>query len=289
MQFISELVITSNPKATGFWNDLNTSQYETLTKFKQRILNSKLLPNLDAFDDLYLLRFCRARKFDLEKTFLMFSNFIQWRIDNQVDTIETFQFPELLEVKKYYIHGYHKTDKLGRPIYIEQTCKLNVTELFKATSEERLVKYYVKEYEKLLKVRFPSCSKEKGTLIDRSLTIMNVEGIGLSLLVGQTKKFLKLAADIAQDYYPEMLGTMFLINSSFAFNLVWSVAKGFIDAKTVAKFNLEKSKYQPKLLELVDEENLPSFFGGKCTCSHIEGGCMLADIGPWNRKGGLEI
>jgi len=118
---------------------------------------------------------------------------------------------------------------------------------------------------------------------------MNVEGIGLSLLVGQTKKFLKLAADIAQDYYPEMLGTMFLINSSFAFNLVWSVAKGFMDAKTVAKINLEKSKYQPKLLELVDEENLPSFFGGKCTCSHIEGGCMLADIGPWNPKGGLEI
>ena len=35
--------------------------------------------------------------------------------------------------------------------------------------------------------------------------------------------------------------------------------------------------YQNKkegLLKIIDAENLPDFLGGKCTCSHIHGGCV---------------
>jgi len=169
------------------------------------------------------------------------------------------------------------------------TSKINLTELFKVTSEERLMKYYIKEYERLLKVRFPACSAAKKELVEQSLTIMDMENVGLGALVGETKRFLKIASDVAQNYYPEMLGTMFLVNTSFSFNLVWTVVKGFIDEKTRKKMNVEKTSYQKKLLELVVAENLPALYGGSCTCSHIEGGCLLADIGPWNPEGGLKI
>jgi len=48
------------------------------------------------YDDYYLLRFLRARKFDMEKTKLMFNNFLEWRQNNGVDTIlEDFYFEEL--------------------------------------------------------------------------------------------------------------------------------------------------------------------------------------------------
>jgi hypothetical protein len=164
---------------------------------------------------------------------------------------------------------------------------VNLTELFKVTSEERMTQYYVKEYERLMKNRFPACSAEKKTAIEQSLTILDLDGIGVSILGGKTKQFLKLAADIGQDYYPEMLGTMFLLNTGFLFSALWTLVKGFIDEKTRNKIHVEGSKYQKKLLELVDEENLPSFLGGKCTCPTIEGGCLYADIGPWNTQGGI--
>ena len=84
-----------------------------------------------------------------------------------------------------------------------------------------------------------------------------------------------------------MLGTMFLVNTSFFFSAVWSLVKGFVDEKTRKKINVEKGGYAKKLLEYVDANNLPTFLGGNCKCPDIEGGCLYADIGPWNPKGGL--
>jgi hypothetical protein len=192
-----------------------------------------------------------------------------------------------MEVKSIYPHGYHKTDKTGRPIYIELISKVNLTNLFKITQEDRMMKYYIKEYERLMKYRFPSCSRAAGRLIEQSLTVLDMDGIGVSILGGKVKQFVKIASDIGQNYYPEMLGTMYLINTGFFFSALWTLVKGFIDEKTRKKIKVEGSSYQKKLLELVEPENLPKFLGGSCTCSHITGGCLFADIGPWNPEGGL--
>lgn len=47
------------------------------------------------YDDYYLLRFLRARKFDMDKSKLMFENFLQWRKDNDVDHIITVSYTRL--------------------------------------------------------------------------------------------------------------------------------------------------------------------------------------------------
>jgi hypothetical protein len=37
--------------------------------------------------DYFLLKFCRARKFDLEKVKEMFTNYMNYRKENELDTI----------------------------------------------------------------------------------------------------------------------------------------------------------------------------------------------------------
>jgi hypothetical protein len=59
-----------------------------LEQFREKILTEGLVEDLSRYDDLYLLRFLRARKFDLNKTYKMFYDFIAWRKENDVDNIE---------------------------------------------------------------------------------------------------------------------------------------------------------------------------------------------------------
>jgi hypothetical protein len=69
-------------------------------------------------------------------------------------------------VLKVYPHNYHKIDKLGRPIYIDRNGQLKIDELFKITTEERVVKHYIQSYELLVKLRFPACSAIAGKKIE---------------------------------------------------------------------------------------------------------------------------
>lgn len=267
-------------KGTGFYGDLSPEQEQTLAMFKQELAPLSLDPV--KYDDYFCLRFLRARKFDLDKSLLMVRNFFQWRVDFGTDEILSFPFPEVTEMKKFYPHGYHKTDKQGRPIYIECIGRLELTKLFEVTTEERMMKYYVREYERVLWERYPACSKKENRHIEQSFTILDLNGISMKMMNRQVYNFVKLASSIAQDYYPEMLGRMFIVNAPTLFSMAWSTIKGFLDEKTRNKITILGSKFQTQLLEDVDSENLPEFLGGTCNCPQ---GCLNANAGPWNPKG----
>lgn len=129
---------------------------------------------------------------------------------------------------------------------------INVNQLFKNTTEERLLKYYVKEYESLLKNKFPACSRQAGTLVEKQLSILDMKDEAMKFMFGNTKKFLKITTEIAQNYYPEILGQMIIVNSPFSFKAVWAIIKSFIDEKTRRKISIEGNKYQGKLLNIVN-------------------------------------
>jgi hypothetical protein len=67
-------------------DDMSEEQTAALHVFKQYIRENNLTSD-PTYDDYYLLRFLRARKFDMDKTKLMFNNFLDWRKENDVDNI----------------------------------------------------------------------------------------------------------------------------------------------------------------------------------------------------------
>ena len=110
LTYVGEIKVTSDKKnASGFYDELNKSQFDALQNWKSQLQLQNVTTDFVTYDDLYLLRFLRARKFDLDKTMLMFKNFLKWRDDKHVDDIrEHFDFNEMLLVKEQYPHSYHK-------------------------------------------------------------------------------------------------------------------------------------------------------------------------------------
>ncbi|KAG6885776.1 hypothetical protein C0993_009881 [Termitomyces sp. T159_Od127] len=250
-----------------------------LERLKQELADA----GVSVDDDALLLRFLRARKFDVAKAKEMFLAAEQWRQENGVDTIiDDFDFSEREEVSKYYPQYYHKMDKDGRPIYIERLGFLDLDALYKATTQDRLLKRFVQEYEKFAKFRVPACAAAVGHPVETSCTILDLQNVSLTSFY-RVKDYVLQASSIGQDRYPERMGKFYIINAPWAFSAVWKVIKPWLDDVTVAKVDILGSSYKHTLLAQIPAENLPVAFGGTCACPG-PGGCALSDAGPWNVK-----
>lgn len=187
-------------------------------------------------------------------------------VDNLV---KTFDYKEKPQVMAYYPQYYHKTDKDGRPLYIEQLGKVDLEKLRTITTDERMLQNLVVEYEKVAYPRLPACSRKAGHLLETCCTIFDLKGVGIGK-AQQVYGYVQKASAISQNYYPERLGKFYVINAPWGFSGVFAMVKRFLDPVTVNKIHILGSGYQKELLAQVPAENLPSEFGGKCQCP---GGC----------------
>ncbi|QRW15846.1 ribosomal RNA small subunit methyltransferase mra1 [Rhizoctonia solani] len=282
---VLDSVFTKMPPAApvdplaGRVGHLTPEQEQTLAQFKAELqTEGHFVP--ERHDDPTLLRFLRARKFDLVKSKEMIIACEEWRKKFGVDDIvKNFHFKEKEQVNKFYPQYYHKMDKDGRPVYIERLGSVNVTELAKVTTEERQLQNLVLEYERFLHERLPACSAAAGAPVETSCTILDLKGVGIGSFFS-VKDYVMKASAIGQNYYPETMGKFYIINTPFMFSTVWNVIKPWLDPVTVAKISIPSSSATEKeLLAQIPKENLPADLGGSCNCP---GGCSLSDQGPWN-------
>ncbi|CAL0329252.1 unnamed protein product [Lupinus luteus] len=199
-------------------DDLDAEELQAVDAFRQGLVLEELLPS--KHDDHHMmLRFLRARKFDIEKSKQMWVDMLQWRQEFGADTImEDFEFEEIDEVLKYYPQGNHGVDKDGRPIYIEKLGQVDPNKLLQVTTVDRYLKYH----------GLKSMNKAARDLLQR---LQRIDG----------------------DNYPESLNRMFIINAGSGFRLLWNTIKSFLDPRTTAKIHVTKESNAYHFVPVVDK------------------------------------
>ena len=77
-----------------------------------------------------------------------------------------------------------------------------------------------------------------------------------------------ISAKELEDNYPQLLSSLYLINSPSWFETAFSVVRPILPQRFVAKFdviNPSNETHVPRLLKHLAEEHIPERYGGKCT------------------------
>ncbi|XP_071480707.1 SEC14-like protein 2 [Diadema antillarum] len=244
---------------SGFPGDLSDSQREKLAKFKDN-LKDVLKPD---HDDVLLLKFLRARRFDLKKSEKMFRKTLEWRAENKIDTIlDWFKVPEVFNT--YWCGGVCGLDKEGHVIFVTPIGNIDPKGvLFSAKASDILRTYtYFLEYQ-LLKHR--EYSKKAGRYVEGSLMIFDLENMGVHHLWKPGLDLFIKAAALAEQHYPELIHRLYVIKAPKIFPVTYSLIKPFLREDTRKKIHVLGSNWKEVIMKQIDPDQLPAYWGGSMT------------------------
>ncbi|XP_041379293.1 SEC14-like protein 2 [Gigantopelta aegis] len=262
---------------SGRLDDLTPKQVATLQQFRDNV-KDVLKPE---HDDHYLLRWLRARRFDLNKAETMLRNNLTWREQNKVDTIlETFTIPEV--IKKYYIGGLFGRDKEGSLIWIDPYGYMDLKGMLRSAKKSDIIKSKIHLLETIYK-KFDELTQKEGRRVDQLVIIFDLQYMGLKHLWKPGVDVLLEVLAMFEDYYPETLKVSYVINAPRIFPIAYSLVRPILSEDTVRKIHVLGSNYKDTLLKYIDEDQIPAHWGGTYTdpdgdpraVSHI---CFGGDI-----------
>ena len=256
------------------------TQQATLKEFRAALVDAEETRySAERHSDYHLEQFLRARGGNVQKALEMFTACQVWRERERVEEIgAAFVFEEREMVSKLWPRIFHGIDKQGRPVLYNLHNRLDANKLFAITTEERLIKSFIREQEKLTRYRFPAASAAAGKRIDQVVLVLDCAGYPY-FQFHRIAGIVQTITRISSDYYPESLGKIIIINAPLMFPTIWTIASKFFDEGTREKIQIAGANYLPVLEKDIAVENIPDFLqGGQCGCKE---GCEFADKGPW--------
>ena len=235
-----------------------------------------------SYQETQLLRFLRARAFNVEAARAMYLKAEAWKKEIQLDRlVRDFTFDERDAVAAHgWCMYFHKTDRLGRPIFIQDLGNMDTTAVFRATTPERVIQNFAVTLELAVRHRYEACAVSSGRWVDDNMMVINLAGLGLSTfwsMKGQLQQLLY----ILDNNFPELSGRVQIINAPYMFSTIWSWVKGWLPVATVDKIDIAGADYAERIWEYVDKKDWPKELGGECVCDQ---GCRKSDLGPWDRR-----
>lgn len=226
-------------------------------------------------NDSTLLRFLRARDFNLEKAREMLCHSLSWRKKYQVDRILNSYTPPHV-IKEYFPGGWHHCDKDGRPLYILRLGQMDVKGLLKSVGEEGILKMTLHICEQGL-AKTEAATRNTGKPVSTWTCLVDLDGLNMRHLWRPGIRALLRIIEIVEANYPETMGRVLIVRAPRVFPVLWTLVSKFIDENTRQKFLFYGGNdYQGPggLVDYMNAEYIPTFLEGQSKASIPDGGLV---------------
>lgn len=203
--------------------------------------------------DTDVLRFLRARKWDVSRAFAMMAGCMKWRLDNNVEELAENGDLGNAKIEKFLDQQRSgKTYAMGTTDNEQPICYIHVkkhqTWGQPGASMSKYVIYAMESFRLLMQP--PN---------DKVVLLFDLTGFGLKNMDWNCILFI---VKCLEAYYPESLGTLYIHNAPWIFSGIWKLLGPMLDPVVRSKVKFTK---KPEDLDLVPKERLLSNMGGDNT------------------------
>ncbi|KAF9120480.1 hypothetical protein BGW39_011332 [Mortierella sp. 14UC] len=202
--------------------------------------------------DSLLLRFLRARKWNVTNGMTMILKAFKWRLEDDIEEVKSKSEDELdakyrgfrlqMEMGKSYVHG---NDKEGRPVvYINVRLHKSADQDAKALEKFTI---YVMEVGRLM-IQPP---------VETACLVFDMTGFGLA---NMDYNFVKFLVQCFEAYYPESLGILVIHKAPMVFWGVWKIIEPWLDPVVASKIRFTRS--DKEMTDIIDANHLPNKYDG---------------------------
>jgi len=216
-----------------------------------------------------LCRWLRARKYVYDDVITMVQEATECRATPKAD--DFYEEPskalgcDMALYMAQFPQVYSGYDKRGIPLFFSKPGVLNIDAVDSITTLDGILKFhwFFMMHDFGGRLRAQKVHRE-GFARFEAVCILDLANLSISQLGSRTLAIIKEQAFIDSLCFPETMAKMVIINAPTFFAATWSIIKGYIDARTSSKVDVysSRSKWEKKLKELAEEDQIPSDYGG---------------------------
>ncbi|XP_017863633.1 PREDICTED: SEC14-like protein 2 [Drosophila arizonae] len=240
--------------------EISAEQRKTLEQFR-KLMSPELN---ETHDDYFLLRWLRARKWNVEAAEKMLKASLKTRAMWNVDNIEKWEAPKAL--REYLPYGVMGFDKEGSPVIVCPFYNYDIWGMMHCVTRFEFQKYLVLLLERFMKLAYEQSLKH-GWKARQLVVFLDCESMNLKQYAWRPAAECVISSIKQYEAnFPELLKMCYIINAPKLFSVAFNIVKKFLDENTTSKIHIYKSgvdKWQESLFSLVDPKNFPKSWGGQ--------------------------
>ncbi|XP_046633868.1 SEC14-like protein 2 isoform X1 [Daphnia pulicaria] len=243
--------------------ELNEEQQVALDQFRNEVKDCQLKDSSDE----YLLKWLKAQVFDVGRAEKMLRQSLEWRRESGADEIlQTYVQKEVFT--NYFSVGLVGIDKFDGPVFVCVIGRVDIKGLLLSVTHKEFSNFTTWMCETFA-LAINQEIERTGKRTTQLTLMLDFEHFSMRQMA--SKQVVEALLEMIRTYlinYPNSFRRIFVVNAPKVFHLLFALVKPILSPADIPKikiFGNDKNEWASALLEEIDAEYVPSYYGGTLT------------------------